>query len=46
MDERFEDPSDEGKEENTITDEETMGTSVESKEDELEAAAATKNPSD
>lgn len=46
MDERFEDPSDEGEEENAVTDEETTETSVESEEKGRETATATENRSD
>ncbi len=46
MDERFEDPSDEGEEEDAVTDEETTETSVEPEGKGRETAAATESRSD
>ena len=46
MDERFEDPSDEVKEEDAVTDEETTETSVESEGQDRETATATETRSD
>ncbi|MFP9061686.1 hypothetical protein ACLI4R_14300 [Natrialbaceae archaeon A-chndr2] len=46
MDERFEDPSDEGEEEDAVTDEGPMETSEESEEQGRKTAATTENRSD
>ena len=46
MDERFEDPSDEGEEEDAVTDEETAEASVESEEQGRETTEATGNQAD